>query len=162
MAAEWIRERCLARGIPIRKLSPEEVAAGMAGVCGHVDWTFATRLQGDQDGTHTDPGPNFPWDVVMAKANRIEPEEEDMNDQQNSMLTQIFNQLPNLANGAATIGQVAPAVNEIRGNAQNILNGVVALLGRDPSGVSAEEIAAVIPDGIAADVADELHRRLGA
>lgn len=58
--AAWIRERCLARGIPIRKLTPAQVGSGMAGVCGHVDWTV-----GMKDGSHTDPGPGFPWDVVM-------------------------------------------------------------------------------------------------
>lgn len=62
-AAAWIRGRCLARGIPIVKLTPDEVRAGKAGVIGHVDWTLGMR-----DGTHTDPGPGFPWDVVMALA----------------------------------------------------------------------------------------------
>lgn len=61
--ARWIRERCQARGIPIRKLTPAQVAAGQAGVCGHHDWTVGMR-----DGTHTDPGANFPWDVVIALA----------------------------------------------------------------------------------------------
>lgn len=58
--AAWIRERCLARGIPIRKLTPAQVGSGLPGVCGHVDWTL-----GMHDGSHTDPGPGFPWDVVM-------------------------------------------------------------------------------------------------
>jgi hypothetical protein len=63
LAATWIRDRCTAHGIPIRKLTPAQVAAGQAGVCGHVDWTL-----GMHDGTHTDPGPGFPWDVVIAMA----------------------------------------------------------------------------------------------
>lgn len=62
--AAWIRSRCLTRGIPIRKLTPAQVAAGQAGVIGHVDWTL-----GMHDGTHTDPGAGFPWDYVMNKAN---------------------------------------------------------------------------------------------
>lgn len=62
-AAIWIRNRCRARGIPIRKLSAAEVAAGKAGVIGHVDYTNGTG-----DGTHWDPGPGFPWDVVIARA----------------------------------------------------------------------------------------------
>lgn len=60
LCARWIRERCQARGIPIRKLTPAQVGAGMAGVCGHIDWTLGMR-----DGTHTDPGSGFPWDFVM-------------------------------------------------------------------------------------------------
>jgi hypothetical protein len=62
-AAAWIRSRCLARGIPIVKLSPADVRAGKSGVIGHVDYTNGTG-----DGTHWDPGPGFPWDVVMQLA----------------------------------------------------------------------------------------------
>jgi hypothetical protein len=62
--AAWIRSRCLARGIPIRRLTPAQVAAGQSGVIAHWDWTL-----GMHDGTHTDPGANFPWDYVISKAN---------------------------------------------------------------------------------------------
>jgi hypothetical protein len=61
--AAWIRSRCLARGIPIRKLTPAQVAAGQSGVIAHWDWTL-----GMHDGTHTDPGGGFPWDYVIAQA----------------------------------------------------------------------------------------------
>jgi len=64
LTAQWVRERCLARGIPIVKITPKQVAAGSAGVCGHVDWTVGTG-----EGSHWDPGPQFPWDVVMNLAN---------------------------------------------------------------------------------------------
>lgn len=63
LAARWVRERCLARGIPLVKLTPAQVAAGQAGVIGHWDWTLGMR-----DGTHTDPGQAFPWDVVISLA----------------------------------------------------------------------------------------------
>lgn len=63
-AAAWIRERCKARGIPIRKLTPAEVDAGHAGVIGHIDWSQSGVGQGD----HWDPGYNFPWGYVIAKA----------------------------------------------------------------------------------------------
>lgn len=63
LTAQWIRERCRARDIPIRKLTPEQVKAGQAGVCGHLDWTVGMR-----DGTHTDPGGSFPWEHVIALA----------------------------------------------------------------------------------------------
>lgn len=66
--AVWIRERCLARRIPIRKLSPAQVAAGEWGVIGHADWTYGMR-----DGSHTDPGAGFPWDYVINKANQGAP-----------------------------------------------------------------------------------------
>lgn len=59
-AAAWARARCLARGIPMRWLTLDQVRAGAAGIIGHVDWTEATG-----DGTHTDPGRGFPRDVFM-------------------------------------------------------------------------------------------------
>jgi hypothetical protein len=65
LTAQWIRERCQARGIPIRKLTPQQVAAGQPGVIGHYDWTIGMR-----DGSHTDPGPGFPWDYVIDQAAR--------------------------------------------------------------------------------------------
>jgi hypothetical protein len=62
-AAAWIRSRCQARGIPIRKLDPAAVSRGEAGVIGHVDYSNGTH-----DGDHWDPGPGFPWDVVISRA----------------------------------------------------------------------------------------------
>lgn len=67
----WLAERSRARGIPLRKLTPADVRAGRAGVIGHHDWTV-----GMNDGTHWDPGPHFPWDVVIADA--LNPEETTM------------------------------------------------------------------------------------
>lgn len=64
--AQWIADRCRARGIPPVKIGPADVAARKAGVIGHIDIT-----NGLHDGTHTDPGPNFPWDVVMARVQDI-------------------------------------------------------------------------------------------
>jgi hypothetical protein len=62
-AAAWIKTRCIARGIPIRKLDAAGVRRGDAGVIGHVDYTNGTG-----DGTHWDPGPGFPWDYVITRA----------------------------------------------------------------------------------------------
>lgn len=60
LSASWTRGRCLARGIPMTLLGPADVAAGRWGIIGHDDWTY-----GMHDGTHTDPGPTFPWDVFI-------------------------------------------------------------------------------------------------
>lgn len=65
--AQWLATRAHAHNIPLVKLSPAQVAAGDAGVIGHADWT-----QGMHDGSHYDPGPEFPWDVVIAKAQALE------------------------------------------------------------------------------------------
>lgn len=66
-AALWLARRKNARPhIPLVKLTPEQVRAGKAGVIGHNDWTV-----GMKDGSHWDPGPGFPWDVVLARANAL-------------------------------------------------------------------------------------------
>jgi N-acetyl-anhydromuramyl-L-alanine amidase AmpD len=55
-------------GIPVRHLTVAEVRAGYKGFCGHYDITRAFPQDG---GSHTDPGPNFPWteflDLVRAE-----------------------------------------------------------------------------------------------
>ena len=48
-------------GIPAVKLSPEQVAAGQSGICGHADVTYGFGIYGG----HTDPGEQFPWDVYL-------------------------------------------------------------------------------------------------
>jgi hypothetical protein len=45
-------------GIPVRKLTVGQVADGVKGFCGHVEITYAFP---QDNGTHTDPGPTFPW-----------------------------------------------------------------------------------------------------
>lgn len=57
-AAPIVAEICQRYQLPIRKISASEVAAGVSGICGHVDITYAFPQDG---GDHTDPGPNFPW-----------------------------------------------------------------------------------------------------
>lgn len=55
-----------AKGIPLILRSAEEVRAGKWGVCGHVHISHAFR-----ESDHTDPGPGFPFDVVIARAKEI-------------------------------------------------------------------------------------------
>lgn len=62
-AGREIRSWSHTHGIPLRKLSPAQVGADVRGVCGHGDWATGKR-----DGTHTDPGPHFPWDIVLGLA----------------------------------------------------------------------------------------------
>jgi hypothetical protein len=72
LAADFAR-RCMDKwGIPAVKLSPSQVRAGAAGMCGHGDITYAWPEDG---GNHTDPGTAFPWDVLLADITG-EPDEE--------------------------------------------------------------------------------------
>jgi N-acetyl-anhydromuramyl-L-alanine amidase AmpD len=47
--------------IPVVKLTPADILAGKAGICGHHDITIAKAIAGG----HTDPGINFPWDAYL-------------------------------------------------------------------------------------------------
>lgn len=49
--------------IPVRKLTVSQVRSGMRGFCGHVDITYAFP---QDNGSHTDPGVNFPWGKFLA------------------------------------------------------------------------------------------------
>ncbi|HEX5543672.1 MAG TPA: N-acetylmuramoyl-L-alanine amidase [Micromonospora sp.] len=68
-AAKQIARDCLRYSIPVRRLTPLETRRawteypdGPRGIVGHVDCTQAYPEDG---GDHTDPGPQFPWDVLL-------------------------------------------------------------------------------------------------
>lgn len=50
--------------IPVRHLTVAQVRDGVKGFCGHWDITRAFPADG---GTHTDPGPDFPWTQFLTK-----------------------------------------------------------------------------------------------
>lgn len=57
VAAGW----CSLHKIPVKKLTRAELKAGKRGFTSHAD-VSAVYKRSD----HTDPGPNFPWDVFLA------------------------------------------------------------------------------------------------
>jgi len=59
---------------PLRRLSPQQLRSGETGFAGHVDCTNAWP---EDKGTHTDPGPTFPWASVLARIADLE--DDDMN-----------------------------------------------------------------------------------
>lgn len=63
-------------GFPTVRITPAQLAAGAKGYCGHRDVTYAFNIAGG----HTDPGPNFPWDVLADDISRLAqpPTEDDM------------------------------------------------------------------------------------
>lgn len=66
-------------GIPVRHLTVAQIAGGERGFCGHAD---ITRAFPQDNGTHTDPGPDFPWTqfLNMVRAELVPPvdKEDDM------------------------------------------------------------------------------------
>lgn len=62
--ARWIAWRAAVRGIPVRfVVSP---ARGTSGVTGHVQVNDVWHMS-----SHWDPGPQFPWDYVIDKAQEL-------------------------------------------------------------------------------------------
>lgn len=59
--AAWIAEEAAFYGIPIVRLTPSQAQSGGRGVCQHSDL-------GAWGGNHSDLGPNFPIDQVIAQA----------------------------------------------------------------------------------------------
>jgi hypothetical protein len=72
-AAAWARSRALARGIPLKRLTPVQVGQGAWGLIDHHAWTIGKR-----DGSHTDVGGGFPWDVFLAEVLGTTKQEDDV------------------------------------------------------------------------------------
>lgn len=162
-------------GIPVRRLTVAQVAAGVKGFCGHWD---ITRAFPQDNGTHTDPGPSFPWsrflDMVRAELN---PEEDDVSAEEvwgtkwkgtNGVEYPASSWLINADKYAA---RAASASEALRTEVAALRADVAAALGRDLvdeqqivagvlAGLSAQAIAAAIPADLARQVADELAARL--
>ncbi|PPJ31849.1 hypothetical protein C5E45_32685 [Nocardia nova] len=60
--AKWSQQY----GIPLVQIGPDQIRAKVRGVCGHIDITHAF---GESD--HWDPGYEWPYDVVIARALEI-------------------------------------------------------------------------------------------
>jgi len=71
LAANEVAALCQAHGLPVVRLSVAQVRAAYyaaegqrpKGICGHYD---VTRAYPEDNGTHTDPGANFPWSEFLA------------------------------------------------------------------------------------------------
>ncbi len=113
-AAAWLADRAQARGIPLAYVGTDGVRTGNPGVIGHVDWT-----RGANEGSHTDPGPNFPWDELIARAQRFTqpPGDDDMTPEQDKMLREVHfeltQRLPDRSDGQT------PLVDTLLGHAIN-------------------------------------------
>jgi N-acetyl-anhydromuramyl-L-alanine amidase AmpD len=65
-SAQLVAEICKRYGIPVRRVSAEDLKAGgerRRGICGHIDVT--NGLTGGRG--HWDPGPSFPWQSYLAR-----------------------------------------------------------------------------------------------
>lgn len=68
-AARWVAEDCRKYKLPVRRLTVAQTRRAMTeypngpkGIVGHVDCTLAFP---EDNGDHTDPGKDFPWDIFL-------------------------------------------------------------------------------------------------
>ena len=59
-AGSLINALCAKYGIPKTRLTVNDLQTGHRGICGHSTVSAAWN-----ETTHTDPGPGFPWDILM-------------------------------------------------------------------------------------------------
>lgn len=68
-----LREKYGKAYFPLVNLTPAQLRAGAHGFAEHKDATLAWPEDG---GTHTDPGPYFPWDKLFARIRALEMEQD--------------------------------------------------------------------------------------
>lgn len=135
-AAHQAARDCRRWDIPARKLSPAQVADGAKGFCGHWD---ITRAFPQDNGSHTDPGANFPWDVfitlVQAELNPVEEEVAITDEDAVKIARAVLNQ--KIGRSTETVGMDledddAPAIASL-GERLATLEGEVKELKEDPA-----------------------------
>lgn len=163
-------------GIPVQHLTVAQVADGEKGFCGHWD---VTRAFPQDNGTHTDPGPDFPWTQFLNLV-RAELEEDDM-PTADEIAKAVWDYRLNIQVDPKAPANLQPAGGILRytsaehGRIQSGVNSSNAALstlaGKDfadenaivagvLAGLSPEKIAAAIPAELAEAVADELGSRI--
>ncbi|WDZ85606.1 peptidoglycan recognition protein family protein [Micromonospora cathayae] len=159
---------CRAYGIAPRRATVAEMRTNprVRAFYGHNDMRLAWGGT-----THTDPGPNFPWDHLLATVSAaIDDSEEDMTPAQflailqDPAVARTMRALPwqYVGGGIPANYSTLKVLNDTFVNTQTLIGrniseevvrGVLATL-------TPEAIAAAIPPDLAAKVADELARRL--
>jgi len=163
--AQLMREIQGRHGIGLYWMTDQQLRDAHAGriVGGWATHDQCTRVIGGS--THTDPAPNYPLARLMAAANGTS-QEDDMTPEQATTLDQIAWLVNQIKPQTDRLTAVQDATDKLTwgvlDESQGLRVMVAGLLGKEASGVTAADVAALIPDGIAKDVADELQRRLAA
>lgn len=164
LTAKLVASLCVALGIPPKRLSDAEIKAGAKGI---VDHWAVNRVYGKS--THTDLGPNYPWDLLIPEVNHyvnaingIEEfmaiSAEDIIAIRDGVWNKVFTQDP-FPQGAVA-GDLLVGSRKVIGDVFNLIANLPAGVS-DPAAI-ASAILAAFPADLAKDVADELHARLAA
>jgi N-acetyl-anhydromuramyl-L-alanine amidase AmpD len=166
--ADVLSVLCRHYGVAPRRATVAEMGANprVRAFYGHDDMRLAWGGT-----THTDPGPNFPWDHLLATVSRaIDDSEEDMTPAQflailqDPAVARAMRALPwqYVGGGIPADFNTLRVLNDTfentrllvgRNTSEEIVRGVLAVL-------TPEAIAAAIPPDLARKLADELARRL--
>ncbi len=138
--APIVRADALKYGIPLERRTVPELKAMRPGITSHNDLRLAFG-----DTTHTDPGPNFPWDVFMTIMT-----EEDMTPDQAAKLQAIYSAI---FKGGSSCGFDAAPNNGLPASS-SIIQKADALLERSATGVDPDALAAAVKEAVNAALAD--------
>jgi N-acetyl-anhydromuramyl-L-alanine amidase AmpD len=182
LAARQVARDCRKYGIPVRRLTVAETRRawtefpnGPRGIVGHVDCTNAYPEDG---GDHTDPGPQFPWDLFLDLVQaELEPED-DMSwtddvitnpawraDAKTNPTVQakfaLYDAWNRVHNVEVALAALAVQIKALTGadlvDEQQIISGVLAGL---PVSTIVEGIVSALPPELAGQVSDEIAQRL--
>lgn len=95
-------------GIPLRWLTPAQVAAGEAGLCQHIDVTNAYP----GTGSHWDCGPHYPKDRVLELVSGTTTTEDDLTPEQAQQLAELH-AMVNPARAGVAHGYLPQLVHEL-------------------------------------------------
>jgi N-acetyl-anhydromuramyl-L-alanine amidase AmpD len=149
-AARQVARDCVKWDIPARKITSGQLAAGVKGICGHVDVTRAFPQDG---GTHTDPGAEFPWvrfiDMVQGELEGDDVTEQDKIDIAKLVIKELTEVLETAASDAPDHAIVRNLIRipwQYPGKLQqlqSVQDGVAELLERVPDPTPAQQVGKV-------------------
>jgi hypothetical protein len=161
-AAARASELCDRFGVPKVQIGTADLLNGARGICGHVDVSQAWHQS-----SHSDPGPAFPWAEFMAEVNGT-PQEDDMTPEQATQLAELHwmistdrPQIARLPGIQTNVDKLMWGVLDDTQGLRTAVAGLYSKLSQSTSGqITAADIAAIIPQGIAAEVVALLGQRL--
>lgn len=170
-AAGIVAELCQQYGLPAVKVSAAQVRNGSKGVCGHVDITAAFPEDG---GDHTDPGLKFDWAkfigyIQQAADTTAAFEEDDMDAKQDASLKWTDGRMASTADmtdnyvdpaGKPHPNQLVAAIKKLQADMAT-LKAAVTKLSQPQVNVDAAALAGLPKPPTAAEIADELAKRIG-
>ena len=163
--APIVRRVCDRYGLPIRHVGAAELRSGARGICGHADVTLAWG-----QGSHTDPGADFPWATFISYVQQGGDMLEGIDRAQLNNAEQYPRAIIEWTDQTKPISDTSdvllPKPNRFKAAFTTLANDVATIKARPAAEVDVPALAtalttnAVLVDAIATAVADKLAARL--